>query len=168
MLDRAPLNDPALSQMPCRATVVPRSIALPVAALCATAGALVWRIERGSADWAGMAALAGILAVSALLATIVRLVIMDWRVEIKSIADWAAIAAESTTAMRAKDRDHGEHPHQPAVYDEVVQAILPACRHAVPRHGVEVVAGIGNSERSDPTGPSQSPGARNWCRLADL
>ena len=162
MLDRVHRIDSALSQTPCRATVLSSSVALPVAAVCAAAGALVW-IERVSADWAGMAALAGILAVSALLATILRLVIMDWRVEIKSIADWAAIAAESTTAMRAKDRDHGEHPHQPVVYDEVVQAILPACRHAVPRHGVEVVAGIGNSERSDPTGPSQSPGARSMA-----
>ena len=58
--------------------------------------------------------------------------------------------------MRAKDRDHGEHPHQPAVYDEVVQAILPACRHALPRHVVEVVADIGNSQ-------GLSPGARSMA-----
>ena len=159
MLDRVHRRDSALSQTPCRATVLSSSVALPVAAVCATAGALVW-IERGSADWVGMVALAGILAVSALLAAIVRLVIIDWRAEIRSSADWAAIGAESTTAMRAKDRDHGEHLHQPAVYDEVVHAILPACRHAVPWHVIEVVADVGNSQRSDQTGPSKSPGAR--------
>ena len=144
MLDRVPRSDLALFEAPCRATVVSSSVALPVAAACATSGALVW-IERESADWVGMVALAGILAVSALLAAIVRLVVMDRRAEIKSSVDWAAIAAETTTAMLAGDRKYGEHLHQPAVYDEVVQAILPACRHALPRHVIKVVADVGNA-----------------------
>jgi hypothetical protein len=169
MPDRVHMTATAPAVRPSRATVLAISIALPITALCATAGGLVWPVETGWADWAETAVMTGpTLAVAALLAAMIRLLVMDWWAEIRSHEDWAAIAVEVTTATLAEHRDQGGHLYQPTVCDEAVHAVLRAYRHAVPRQWVERAADIGNTHDRDETGLSHSTGLRESSEAVSI
>ena len=167
MRDRVRQSPTALAVTPYRAAAMSLPFILTVGLLYVTLAGSSWPVETGWTEGVRMAVLVGSLAVAGLLAAMVRLLVLDWWAEIRSRAEWAALAVEAATAALPEDLGQSEHLYQPAVCDEGVHAVLRAHRHAVPRHVAEPLAEIGRSHGPGEKGPSLSAAAhQNFAALS--